>query len=193
MIEGKTDVGPGGLQHVAVAVRQDRQLVSPGSERIERRDDIRKRRKFLDLADEPANLVLRIGNAAAVHDVGDGAMADLPVRRMSAIAQRIDHRVLEVRAAPPGDEAVRLAMPPFAFQEGRHGLGEPLLHVDDGPVQVERQRLDLALQHARSFHRSLPGSESWLAEVRPSLATPNRTRSAAGGLPISPAGHFKPC
>jgi hypothetical protein len=63
---------------------------------------------------------------------------------VSAIAQRIDHRVLEVGASPPGDEAVRLSAPAFPLQEGRDGFGEALLHVDDGAVLVESQRFDFA-------------------------------------------------
>ena len=113
---------------------------------LERRDDVGKRFQLLDLADERAHLVLGVGDAAAIHDVGNGTMADLPVRRVATIAQRVDHRVLEVCAPPPGDEAVRLAVPAFRLQEGRRGLGEPLLHVDDGAVLVERQYFDLALQ-----------------------------------------------
>ena len=80
-------------------------------------------------------------------------MPDLPVGRMAAIAKRVDHRVLEMRSSPPGDEAARLAVPAFLLQEGRHRFGEALLHVDDGSVLVERERLDLALENARLLHR----------------------------------------
>jgi len=59
---------------------------------------------------------------------------------MPAIAQRVDHRVLEMRAAPPGDEAMRLAVPAIALEERRDRLGQSLLHIDDGAVLVERQR-----------------------------------------------------
>jgi hypothetical protein len=77
-------------------------------------------------------------------------MAYLAVRRVSSIAQRVDHRVLEVRAAPPGDEAAGLALPAFALEERPRRLGEPLLHVDDGPVLVEGERPDFALmEHQR--------------------------------------------
>ena len=79
-------------------------------------------------------------------------MADLPVRRVAAIAQRVDHRVLEVRAAPPGDEAVGVALPALPLQKRRDGLGQALLHVDDGAVLVERQRLDLASEDLEVFH-----------------------------------------
>jgi hypothetical protein len=36
--------------------------------------------------------------------MGDGAVADLAIGRVLAMQQRIDHRVLEMRAPPPGDE-----------------------------------------------------------------------------------------
>src|SRR5215475_5264179 len=166
VVEREADVRPGGLQHVAIAVRQDREFVSLGPKLVERGDDVGKRLQLLDLADEPANLVLAIADAAAIHDVGDGAMSDLPVRRMPAIAKRIDHRILEVRAAPPSDEAIWLANPALLLQEGRDGRGEPALHVDDGPVLVECERLDFALQDARGFHWSPgPGEEWWRSIV----------------------------
>jgi hypothetical protein len=69
-----------------------------------------------------------------------------------AIAQRVDHRVLEVGAAPPGDEAVRLAVPLLAFEKGRDRLGEPFLHIDDGAVLIEDQRLDVASEHLGCLH-----------------------------------------
>ena len=74
------------------------------------------------------------------------AVADLTVRRVAMVAQRVDHRVLEVRAAPPGDEAVRPAVPALLLQERRHRLGQPLLHVDHRAVLVEHQHLHFALQ-----------------------------------------------
>ena len=64
-------------------------------------------------------------------------LSDLPVRRMPAIAQRVDHRVLEVCAAPPGNEIIGFSIPAFPFQERRDGLSKPLLHIDDGAVLVE--------------------------------------------------------
>src|SRR5262245_57111363 len=104
MIEREADVWPGTLQIVAPPVRPNRQSESFGPEMLECSNDIRKRLQLLDFTDEPANLVLRIGDAAAVHNVRDGAMADLSVRRMPAIAKGVDHRVLEVCASPPGDK-----------------------------------------------------------------------------------------
>ena len=107
VIEPKSDMRPRGLQHIAVTVREDRELVSPGPQLLECRDDVRKRFQLLDLGYEPAHLVLRVSDAAAVHDVRDRAMPNLPVRRVPTIAEGVDHGVLEVGAAPPGDEAVR--------------------------------------------------------------------------------------
>ncbi len=82
-------------------------------------------------------------------------MADLAVGRVAAIQQRVDHRVLEVRAPPPGDEAAGLAVPALLLQERRDGLGQPFLHVDDGAVLIESQRLDLALEDLGAFHTCL--------------------------------------
>jgi hypothetical protein len=115
-------------------------------------DDIGKRLELLDLAHEGAHLVRRVADAAAIHHVSDRALSNLPIGRMPAIAQRVDHRVLEVRAAPPGDETMRLAVPTLALEERRDGVGEPLLHIDDGAVLVERQRLDLASEHLGRYH-----------------------------------------
>src|SRR5262245_66287856 len=102
---------------------------------------------------------------------------------MPAIAQRVDHRILEVRAAPPGDEAIRLAVPTLALEERRDRLGQPLLHVDDGAVLIEGHRLDLASEHLRSCHdvslqsrEGLPCAEGRV--VRTVLTwTPTRTIS----------------
>jgi hypothetical protein len=66
MVEGKADVGASRLQHVAIAVRQDRELVARMAQPAERRDHIGKRLQLLDLGDQPADLVLRIGDPAAV-------------------------------------------------------------------------------------------------------------------------------
>src|SRR6516164_7627491 len=86
VIEWKAYVRPSGFQHVAVAVRQDCQLVSLGPEFLESSDDIRKGLEFFDLANEPTYLLRCVRNSAAIHDVRDRAMSDLPVRRMPAIA-----------------------------------------------------------------------------------------------------------
>src|SRR5712691_1913161 len=57
-----------------------------------------------------------------------------------------------MRAAPPRDETVRIAVPPLLFQERRDRLGEPLLHVDKGTVLVEHQRIDFLPQDVGRFH-----------------------------------------
>src|SRR3546814_15994720 len=82
-------------------------------------------------------------------DVGHRPVADLAVRRVAAVAQRVDHRVLEMRAPPPGDEAVRLVVPTLVLQERCGRLGVAALHVADGAVLVAHQRLDLALLDLR--------------------------------------------
>src|SRR4030095_2456353 len=102
MIERKAYVRPGRLEHVTMAVRQNGQLVSLGSKLLERRNNIWKRLQLFHIADKLANLFLRVGDAAAVHNERRRAMPDLAVGRMAAIAQRVDHRVLEVCTAPPG-------------------------------------------------------------------------------------------
>ena len=69
-------------------------------------------------------------------------------------AKRVDHRVLEMGAPPPGDEAVRRAVPALLLEVRGCGLGQPCLHVDDGTVEVEEQDLRSALEDRRPF----PGS-----------------------------------
>src|SRR5262249_17554399 len=150
--ERKADVRPGGFEHIAIAVRQNCELVSLRPKLFECVDDIGKRLELLDRAHEPAHLVRRVADAAAIHHVSDRALSDLAIGRMPAIAQRVDHRVLEVRAAPPGDEAIRLAVPTLALEERRDRLGQPLLHIDDGAVLIEGQRLDLASEDLGRCH-----------------------------------------
>ena len=79
-------------------------------------------------------------------------MADLPIRRVAAIAQRVDHRAFVVRAPPPGDEAVGAAVPAFAAQERFGQFGQAVLHVDDGAVLVEHQSADFAAEDLGTFH-----------------------------------------
>src|SRR5262249_62412229 len=82
-------------------------------------------------------------------------MSDLPVRRMPAIAQRVDVRVLEVCASPPGNEIIRLSVPALPFQERRDGLSKPLLHIDDGAVLVEGEDFYLAPQDINCLNHIL--------------------------------------
>jgi hypothetical protein len=49
-----------------------------------------------------------------------------------------------MRATPPGNEIIRLSIPALLFQERRHGLGKPFLHINDGAVLVKRQHFDFA-------------------------------------------------
>src|SRR5256714_3455801 len=118
MIEAKADVRSGGLEHVAIPIREDRELVRL-AKLFQGRDHVGERFEFLDLAHQPARLLWRVADAAAIHHVRDCALSDLPIGRMPAITQRIDHRVLEMRAPPPGDEAIRLALPTLALEERR--------------------------------------------------------------------------
>src|SRR6516165_6414464 len=152
MIEAKTDMRPRSLEHVAVAIRKDRKLVAFGPQLLERRNDVGKWLEPLDLRHQGTHLVVAVGDTAAVHHMRYGPMPDLAVRRMPAVAQRIDHRALEMGAPPPGDEAAGLAMPALPLQKRRDRLDQPPLHIDDGAVLIERQRLDLALEDFRVLH-----------------------------------------
>src|ERR1700730_11253866 len=152
VVEPKPDVRRGGLEHVAVAVRKDRQLVSLGPKPLESGHNVGKRLELLDFAYEPARFILRVRNAAAIHHIRDGAMPDLAVGRVPAIAERINHRVLEVGAAPPSHETVGLAVPPFLLQKGRDRRNQSGLHIDNGAVLVECDRLDFALENFGMLH-----------------------------------------
>src|SRR2546427_4892975 len=118
VIERKADMRPGRLEHVAVTIRENGELVSLGSKLFECRSHIGEWLELLDLAHEPPRFVRRVPDAAAIHHVRHRALSDLPIGRVPAIAQRVDHRVLEVGAAPPGDEAVRPAAPALALEKG---------------------------------------------------------------------------
>ena len=155
-VEVEPDVRPGRLEHVAVAVRENREAITP-VQPFERRQHVGERLQPLDAGDEPAHLVVGMVDAGAAHDVRHRAVSDLAVGRVAAVAQRVDHRVFEVRPPPPGDEAVRVAAPALAGQERRHHLGQTALHVDDGAVLVEHQGRDLAAQETGQIgaHRML--------------------------------------
>ena len=85
--------------------------------------------------------------AAPVHDIGHRALANFSVWSMVALAQRINHRIFKMSTPPPGNEPTRVAIPALSQQKRCNGLGQSTLHVDDGAVLVEHQRLDLALPH----------------------------------------------
>ena len=98
--------------------------------------------ELFDLADEIADLVHRVLDAGALHHVRNRAMTDLPVRRVLAMEQRVDHRVLEMRPSPPGDERIRIALPALLLEVRRRDRRQSGLHVDDRPVLVEHAHLD---------------------------------------------------
>src|SRR5262249_42784343 len=96
-----------------------------------------------DLADEITDLLLRVGDASAIHHMGDRAMADLAIGRVLPVQQRIDHRVLEMRATPPGHEGTGIAAPALLFQERSRDRGKATLHVDNRAVLVEHADFDI--------------------------------------------------
>ena len=91
------------------------------------------------------------------------------VKPWLTFAERVDHRILEVGTSPPGDEPVGLAVPALLLEERRDHLGQSRLHIHDGPVLVEDQRLDLALQDSRMHH-----STRVYPPVRPDSLLANR-------------------
>ncbi len=103
-----------------IAVGEDGELVAGAAQLFERRRPHRGTASASrSRATSQRTSSWRVGDAAAVHDVGDRAMADLAIGRVPAVAQRVDHRVLEVRAPPPGDEAVRASRPsPSCLRNG---------------------------------------------------------------------------
>src|SRR5262245_28367477 len=61
-----------------------------------------------------------------------------------------------MRATPPGNEIIRLSIPALSSQEGRYGFSKSFLHINDGPVLVNRQHFDFAPQNVMHFpHGSL--------------------------------------
>jgi hypothetical protein len=108
LIEGDLVILFGGLEHVGIAVGENDQLVF-GLQLFQGRRYFRKRLELLDLADEIPDLFRRVLDAGSIHYVSDGAVTDLAIRRVLAMEQRINHRVLKVSAAPPGDERVRIS------------------------------------------------------------------------------------
>ena len=175
VVERKADVGPRVLEHVRVAVRQDREPV-PRSEALERRDHVVERAEPLDLGDQPAHLVLRVRDAGPLEGEGEGAPADLPVGRVAPIDERVDHRVLEVRAPPPGDEGARPAAPPLGLEVRRDGLGEAGLHVDDRAVEIEGQDPDGVLDLVGT------GRSPWHRHGVPSCVDARVGESASAGI-----------
>ena len=124
VVEFKPDMRFGRFEHVRVAVGQDGQAVAP-AKHLQCVQHVGKGLQPLDLRHEPAHLLVRVVDAGPAHDVRDRAVSDVPVRGVTAIAQRIDHRVLEVRAPPPGDETVRVSGPALAGKERGHRGRQP--------------------------------------------------------------------
>jgi len=181
----------------------------------EREDRLRLARpegsRPLDGGDEAADLLRRVRDAGAVHDLRDGHLADRAVRRVLAVQQGVDHRVLEVRPPPPGDEGVRVALPAFGREEGGRDLAEAALHVHDRAVLVEHAdgnaALDLfgighvgcILEHAdRGWacgaavsNRPCP-ARSEAGRHRPPPAAPGRPRCGRGCGRARPAIRRRP-
>ncbi len=151
MIKLEPDMRHGCLQHVAVTIRQNHQLVA-GLQCLQSSDDIRERRKPLDLRDKPLNLVAGVGDPGAVHDVRHRAVADLPVGSVAPVAQGIDHRIFEMSAPPPCNKLMWFAFPSLLFEKWRNRLGQAGLHVDYGAVEIEGQNLDFAFENIDRCH-----------------------------------------
>jgi len=109
---------------------------------LQRGRHLREGFQLLDLADQIFHLVPAVFDAGAVHDMGDRAMPDLAIGRVLAMQQRVDHRVLEMGAPPPGDERIGIAAPALGLQERRGNRHKSPLHVDHRAVLVEHADLD---------------------------------------------------
>src|ERR1700746_2786559 len=80
-------------------------------------------------------------------------MADLAIRGMFPVQQRVDHRVLEMGPTPPCYEGIGIALPSLCRQERGCGLGQSGLHVDHGSILVEHADLDGSSYIIRLRHR----------------------------------------
>src|SRR6516225_10207290 len=94
------------------------------------------------MSNEVAHLVEPVGNTSALQDESDRAMADLAIRDMFPMQQRVDHRVLEMGPTPPRHERIGIALPPLPREERGCGFGQSSLHVDHGSILVEHANLD---------------------------------------------------
>jgi len=79
-------------------------------------------------------------------------MTNLPIGRVLAAEQRVDHRVLEMRASPPGDKGVGISLPAFRLQKGFCYLGKPRLHVYDRSILIEHTNLDRVFENVSNLH-----------------------------------------
>ena len=84
------------------------------------------------------------------------AKANLPVGRVLLVQQGVDHGILEMRAAPPGDEGTRVALPAFRLEIGRGGPGQSALDVDDRAVLIEHAHFERVFEMTRIGHRGPP-------------------------------------
>src|SRR5262245_29434183 len=85
------------------------------------------------------HLVLRVPDTGAFERKCKGPPADLPVRGMAPIDERIDHRMLEMRSPPPRHQRLWPAAPAFGLQVRREGIRQPALYIDDRAVEIEGQ------------------------------------------------------
>ena len=65
------------------------------------------------------------------------AVANLAIGRVAPRAERVDHRILEMGAPPPGDELPRIDIDVALREERGRDLGQSGLHIDDGAVLIE--------------------------------------------------------
>jgi len=72
------------------------------------------------------------------------------------VQQRVDHRILEMRPTPPGDELIGVAVPVFGLEEVDRDFPKSRLHVNDRPILIEHADLDDALERFGFGHRSFP-------------------------------------
>jgi hypothetical protein len=140
-----------GLEHVRVTVREDNNPEG-SAEAGEGRGDLRERAKLLDLGHQVAHLVQGVRDPRALENPGQRPVADLPVWGVLPLQEGIDHRVLEVHAAPPGHEGVGIARPALPAEVRGDRLGESRLHVDHGAVLIEHAHLDPGSKLGRARH-----------------------------------------
>src|SRR5262249_5689371 len=125
-----------------------------------------------------AHFVHRKRDARSLQHPRDGPVADLPVRCVLALEQRVDHRVLEVCPPPPRDERVRIAVPALLPEVTGGGFREPALHVHHGPVLVEHAHLDGSRELGRARHRRVSDGCIRYPAMMPPYFTTKRCQAA---------------
>src|SRR6266436_10372964 len=113
----------------------------------ERLRHLRERAQFFDLRHQITDFVHSVTNSGTLKNIGHRAMTNLPIGRVLAAEQRVDHRVLEMRASPPGDKGVGISLPAFRLQKGFCYLGKPRLHVYDRSILIEHTNLDRVFEN----------------------------------------------